>query len=59
VRLNAVYVGGRVLSPKVRAFVDFIAEEMQLQCTAAGCVTECSQAADPGPPERVATMASA
>jgi LysR family transcriptional regulator, regulator for bpeEF and oprC len=59
VRLNAVYVGGRVLSPKVRAFVDFVAEEMQLQCTAAGCATECGQATDPRPPERVAKLASA
>jgi LysR family transcriptional regulator, regulator for bpeEF and oprC len=37
VRLNAVYVGGHVLSPKVRAFVDFVAEHMQVQCSAAGC----------------------
>lgn len=29
IELNAVYVGGRVLSPRVRAFVDFAAERMQ------------------------------
>jgi LysR family transcriptional regulator, regulator for bpeEF and oprC len=30
VRLNAVYVGGRVQSPKVRGFVDFVADHMQV-----------------------------
>jgi LysR family transcriptional regulator, regulator for bpeEF and oprC len=37
VRLNAVYVDGTVLSPKVRAFVDFVTEHMQTQCHAAEC----------------------
>jgi LysR family transcriptional regulator, regulator for bpeEF and oprC len=39
VRLNAVYVGGRVQSPRVRAFVDFVAAHMQVQCSAAQCAT--------------------
>jgi DNA-binding transcriptional LysR family regulator len=30
--LNALFQGGRVLSPKVRAFVDFMAERMEMQC---------------------------
>ena len=30
--LSAVYVGGRVLSPKVRAFVDFVAGHIDAQC---------------------------
>lgn len=30
--LNAVFVGGRMLSPKVRLFVDFAAEHLQLWC---------------------------
>jgi hypothetical protein len=30
--LNAVFLGGRVLSPKVRVFVDFMAEKMEMQC---------------------------
>ena len=37
VHLNAVYVGGRVLSPKVRAFVDFVADYMQARCEAEEC----------------------
>lgn len=37
VRLNAVYVGGPVLSPKVRAFVDFVAAHMAVQCGGAEC----------------------
>lgn len=36
IELNAVFVGGRALSPKVRVFVDFVAEQMRLRCTA-GC----------------------
>lgn len=31
--LNAVFVGGRILSPKVRLFVDFAAERMQSWCS--------------------------
>lgn len=34
--LNALFLGGRALSPKVRVFVDFVAEQMRLRC-AAGC----------------------
>jgi LysR family transcriptional regulator, regulator for bpeEF and oprC len=37
VTLSAVYVGGRVLSPKVRAFVDFVAEHMHIQCMSVEC----------------------
>lgn len=40
VRLNAVFVGGHVLSPKVREFVNFVAEHMQLQCNAAQCAAD-------------------
>lgn len=32
VELNALFQGGRVLSPKIRAFVDFTAEKMEMQC---------------------------
>jgi LysR family transcriptional regulator, regulator for bpeEF and oprC len=35
--LSAVYVGGRVLSPKVRAFVDFVAEQLHIQCMSVEC----------------------
>lgn len=38
--LSAVYVGGRVLSPKVRAFVDFVAEHIQLQCQSVECAAQ-------------------
>src|SRR5690606_29271358 len=34
IELNAVFVGGRALSPKVRAFVDFVAEQMRRRCAA-------------------------
>jgi LysR family transcriptional regulator, regulator for bpeEF and oprC len=37
VTMSAVYVGGRVLSPKVRAFVDFVVEHMQIQCMSVEC----------------------
>lgn len=37
VTLSAVYVGGRVLSPKVRAFVDFVAEHIHAQCSTVEC----------------------
>jgi LysR family transcriptional regulator, regulator for bpeEF and oprC len=42
--LNAVFSGGRVMSPKVRAFVDFMAEKMEMQCLAARMGGECSAA---------------
>jgi DNA-binding transcriptional LysR family regulator len=37
VSLSAVYVGGRVLSPKVRAFVDFVAEHIHVRCKSVEC----------------------
>jgi LysR family transcriptional regulator, regulator for bpeEF and oprC len=37
VKLNAVYVGGEVMSPKVRAFIDFVAEHARIACTAEDC----------------------
>jgi DNA-binding transcriptional LysR family regulator len=39
--LNAVFPGGRVLSPKVRVFVDFMAEKMEMQCVFARMGGEC------------------
>lgn len=39
--LNAVFSGGRVMSPKVRAFVDFMAEKMEMQCLWARMGGEC------------------
>lgn len=39
--LNAVFPGGRVLSPKVRVFVDFMAEKMEMQCAFARMGGEC------------------
>lgn len=39
--LNAVFLGGRALSPKVRVFVDFVAEQMQLRCLSAGAPGAC------------------
>lgn len=44
--LNALFVGGRVLSPKVRAFVDFMAEKMEMQCLAARMGGECYEQAE-------------
>jgi len=35
--LNAVYMGGGLYSPKVRAFVDFLAERMQGDCAFQSC----------------------
>ncbi len=35
VEINAVFLGGRGLSPKVRVFVDFVAEQMRLRCPSA------------------------
>lgn len=49
--LNAVFPGGRVLSPKVRVFVDFMAEKMEMQCVFARMGGEC--------PEHAARKASA
>jgi DNA-binding transcriptional LysR family regulator len=43
--LNAVFQGGRVLSPKVRVFVDFMAEKMEMQCTSARMDGDCRQRA--------------
>jgi len=43
--LNAVFSGGTVLSPKVRVFVDFMAEKMQMQCTSARINGECLELA--------------
>lgn len=43
VTLNAVYVGGRVLSPKVRAFVDFVAEDVHVKCRSMECIEAASQ----------------
>jgi len=39
--LHALFQGGRVLSPKVRAFVDFMAERMEMQCIFARMGGEC------------------
>lgn len=39
--LHALFQGGRVLSPKVRAFVDFMAEKMEMQCLFARMGGEC------------------
>lgn len=44
--LNALFLGGRVLSPKVRAFVDFIAEKMDMQCQAASMGGACFEHAE-------------
>jgi DNA-binding transcriptional LysR family regulator len=52
--LNAVFPGGRVLSPKVRVFVDFMAEKMEMQCAFARMGGEC-----PGLAVRKATAISA
>jgi hypothetical protein len=41
--LNAVFLGGRVLSPKVRVFVDFMAEKMEMQCVFARMSGECPE----------------
>jgi LysR family transcriptional regulator, regulator for bpeEF and oprC len=44
VTLSAVYVGGRVLSPRVRAFVDFVSEQMHMRCMSVACTalgTDC------------------
>ena len=41
--LNALFLGGRVLSPKIRAFVDFMAEQMEMQCVFARMGGECSK----------------
>jgi hypothetical protein len=46
--LNAVFPGGRVLSPKVRVFVDFMAEKMQMQCVFARMGAPCPQQAAKG-----------
>jgi DNA-binding transcriptional LysR family regulator len=46
--LNAVFPGGRVLSPKVRVFVDFMAEKMQMQCVFARMGAACPQQAGKG-----------
>jgi hypothetical protein len=43
--LNAVFPGGRVLSPKVRVFVDFMAEKMEMQCVFARMGGECPERA--------------
>ena len=43
VELNAVFQGGRVLSPKVRAFVDFMAEQMEMQCIFARMGAKCPE----------------
>ena len=40
--LNAVFLGGRVLSPRVRAFVDFMAEKTEMQCIFARMGGECA-----------------
>jgi DNA-binding transcriptional LysR family regulator len=45
VELNAVFPGGRVLSPKVRVFVDFMAEKMEMQCVFARMGGECPERA--------------
>lgn len=37
VRLNAVFHGSPVLSPRIRAFVDFVAEHMEVEFAAAQC----------------------
>lgn len=44
--LNALFLGGRVLSPKVRVFVDFIAEKMAMQCQAASMGGACFEHAE-------------
>lgn len=41
--LNAVFPGGRVLSPKVRVFVDFLAEKTAMQCAFARMGVECPE----------------
>lgn len=43
VDLNAVFMGGRVLSPKVRVFVDFVAEQIQGWCTDGASLSECQE----------------
>jgi hypothetical protein len=44
--LNALFLGGRVLSPKVRVFVDFLAEKMAMQCQAASMGGACFEHAE-------------
>lgn len=50
--LNAVYVGGPVLSPKVRAFVDYVAEQMAIRCQSMECC-DTPERAVPAPAEAV------
>ena len=46
--LNALFLGGRVLSPKIRAFVDFMAEKMEMQCVFARMGGDCMKHAMDG-----------
>lgn len=62
---NAVFPRGRVQSPKVRAFVDFLVERlnldadyMQVLCPAARCREAMVAAANDGPAEDTSEMAA-